>query len=91
MNASHLTLLDQAPALMRAPLAWLKADAAPVAFAACYRCTHGAEEGIERICTHPELLVMGAPQPVSVLRTWGGGCGPDALRMCDPTLGGTHA
>jgi len=83
MNAGHLTLLDQAPARMRAPLAWLKADALPTAFRACFLCAHGADEGIERVCTHPELLDRCAPQPVAVVRAWGGGCGPNAERMAD--------
>lgn len=82
MNAAQLTLLEHAPGAMRAPLAWLEADAVPKAFRACYLCTHGADEGIERVCTHPELLDMGAPQPVAIVRTWGAGCGPDAVRMC---------
>ena len=66
---------------MRAPLAWVAAETQPVAFRACYRCAFGADAGIERVCTHPLLLDMGTPQPVAVLRTWGGGCGPDADRM----------
>jgi hypothetical protein len=82
MNASHLTLLDTAPASMRAPLAWLKADATPTAFRACFLCAHGADEGIERVCTHPQLLdARYAPQPVAIVRAWGGGCGPNAECM----------
>ncbi len=84
MNAAQLTSLDL-PSRHR-PLAWLLADATRVAFGACHRCTHGADAGIERVCTHPDLLEMGAPQPVSIVRAWGGGCGPDALRLSDPAL-----
>ncbi len=79
MNAAQLSALRMPR--VRAPLAWLQADDAPTAFRACYLCKHGADEGIERVCRHPELLDMGAPQPVAVLRTFGGGCGPDADRM----------
>lgn len=82
MNASHLALLDTTPARMRAPLAWLQADATPTAFRACFLCAHGADEGIERVCTHPELLDFNGPQSVAIVRAWGGGCGPDADRMC---------
>ncbi|MDR7331736.1 hypothetical protein [Roseateles asaccharophilus] len=81
MNAAQLAGLDL-PRPMRAPLAWLQADTLPSAFRACYLCTHGADEGIERVCRHPELLDRGAPQPVAVLRSAGGGCGPNAERLC---------
>jgi hypothetical protein len=80
MNAAQLAALAL-PQPMRAPLAWLQADSQPTAFRACYLCTHGCDEGIERVCRHPELLDMGRPQPVAALRTHGGGCGPNADRM----------
>lgn len=83
MNAAQLLALELPAA--RPPLAWLKADAPAQAFAACFRCTHGANAGGQRVCTHPELLDMGRPQPVAVLREWGGGCGADAMRMRDPS------
>lgn len=86
MNTAPLTHLQQAPGAMRAPLAWLLADTTRVAFGACYRCTHGADQGVERVCTHPALLDFGTPPPVAVVRAWGGGCGPDALRLCDPAI-----
>lgn len=86
MATTQRAALAQRCTTVRAPLAWLRAADAPVAFRACYRCTHGAEAGVERVCTHPELLDMGAAQPVAVLRAWGGGCGPDALRLADPAL-----
>lgn len=84
MNAAQLSSLEM-PGRHR-PLAWLMADATRVAFGACYRCAHGSDAGIERVCGHPELLDMGAPQPVAIVRAWGGGCGPDALRLCDPAI-----
>ena len=84
MTAAQVAALSRrAPG---APLAWLKVEEMPTAYRACYRCTHGADAGIERVCTHPELLDWGGAQPVTVARKWGGGCGPDALRMCDPSL-----
>lgn len=87
MTAAQRAALAQRCTTVRAPLAWLQAADAPVAFRACYRCTHGAEAGIERVCNHPELGDWaGAPQPVAIVRAWGGGCGPDALRLCDPAL-----
>jgi hypothetical protein len=87
MNAAQLTNLERSPDRVRAPLAWLMADSSRVAFGACHRCTHGADEGIERVCTHPALADWaGAPQPVAIPRAWGGGCGPDALRLCDPSI-----
>lgn len=86
MNAAQLTQLDAAPARMRTPLAWLQHAELPQAFRACYRCTHGADAGIERFCTHPELLDRGLAQPVAIARGWGGGCGPNADRLADPAL-----
>jgi len=68
------------------PITWQHMELVPVAFRACYRCSHGAEQGIERVCVHPELLVLGTPQPVAVLRHWGGLCGPNANFMSDPAL-----
>lgn len=85
MNRAQLTALGM-PQPMRAPITWLQADDLPRAFRACYRCTHGADEGIERVCQHPELLDMGRAQPVVVLRSAGGGCGPNAERMSDEAL-----
>lgn len=82
MNAAQLAQLKHAPRAMHAPLAWERADQLPVAFRACYLCTHGADAGIERVCTHPALADWaGAPQPVAIVRAWGGGCGPNADRM----------
>lgn len=87
MTAAQLAAIDLAASRHRAPLAWLKVAETPTAFRACYRCTHGADEGIERVCMHPELRDWAnTPQPVAVVRAWGGGCGPDALRLCDPAL-----
>ncbi|MDY0748529.1 hypothetical protein SNE35_28775 [Paucibacter sp. R3-3] len=86
MNAAQLNMLDAAPRAMRAPLAWLQHAELPQAFRACYRCTHGADHGIERYCRHPELLDRGASQPVAIVRAWGGGCGPDAQHLTDPAL-----
>lgn len=87
MTAAQLAALDLAASRNRAPLAWLKVEEAPTAFRACYRCTHGADAGIERVCNHPELRDWaGSPQPVAVVRAWGGGCGPDAARLCDPSI-----
>ncbi|RZL32866.1 MAG: hypothetical protein EOP35_19195 [Rubrivivax sp.] len=86
MNAAQLTALDLPAGKHRPPIAWLLADGSPHAFAACYRCTHGAEQGIERVCTHPLVLDLRSPLPVAVARSWGGGCGPDALRLCDPAI-----
>ncbi|MFG6413827.1 hypothetical protein ACG02S_07925 [Roseateles sp. DC23W] len=82
MNRAQLIGLTL-PQPTRAPLAWLKADELPVAFRACFLCMHGADAGIERVCNHPALLEFGAPQPVAIVRAWGGGCGPDAQHHCD--------
>lgn len=82
MSAGRLTVLHL-PQPLRAPLAWLQADQLPTAFRACFLCAHGADEGIERVCTHPALLDFGRPQPVAIVRAWGGGCGPDADRMVE--------
>jgi hypothetical protein len=83
MNAAQIAALDL-PARHR-PIAWIKADAAPRAFAACFRCHHGTDHGIERLCAHPELRdAMGGMQAVSVTRAWGGGCGPDAFKHAEP-------
>jgi len=83
MNAAQLTALTLRSTTVRAPLTWLQSEALPVAFRACYLCIHGAEEGIERVCTKPEAVDYGPPQPIAIVRAWGGGCGPDANHMCE--------
>lgn len=51
----------------------------------CHNCANGADAGIERVCTHPALADWaGSPQPVAIVRAWGGGCGPDAQHHAKP-------
>jgi hypothetical protein len=63
-----------------------------LAYSACRLCTHGAEAGLELVCTHPALRdPFAGNQPVAVLRAQGGGCGPNADHMQPAYRGQTEA
>lgn len=69
MNGAHLTSASPARTVTRT--CW-----------ACNLCRHMLAQGIERLCAHPALLdpFTGA-QPVTVIRSAGAACGPQAKHM----------
>lgn len=63
-------LLSPRQAITR-PLCW-----------ACNLCRHMREQGIERVCVHPDLVdPFTGPQPVAIVRAPGAGCGPRGQYM----------
>lgn len=53
---------------------------------ACELCTHGTTVGNQRLCTCPSVVGLREPQPVDVMRSTHGACGPDANYLDFPGL-----
>ena len=85
MTPAQLALFES-PIVARPPVTWLEPDTEPVAFRACWLCSHSVNELGKRACGHPELKVDKKPVSLERARGWGGGCGPDADKLNDSEI-----
>jgi hypothetical protein len=52
-----------------------------LAYSTCRLCRHGAESGLELVCTRPAAVGFAGPEPVALQRAPGADCGPNATHM----------